>query len=297
MKARVAAVSTPARALALVSDLVALTKPRLSSLVVATTAVGIVVGHGRLGLARAAMVTIATAMLVGCANVLNSYIEREIDARMERTADRPLAAGRLDPRVALWGGIAGGVLIVPVLGLVANPLTALLGAVAFVTYVAIYTPLKQISSLALPVGAIPGAIPPAMGVVAVTGRLDASAWILFGILFAWQLPHFIAISIYLEDDYARGGLQVFARVHGARRSAVIMAASTFALVPVSLAGVWVGMAGLAYGAVAAVLGAAFFGLALASAVSRDVVLWSRWTFRASLAYLVFLLVALSASAG
>jgi protoheme IX farnesyltransferase len=280
-----------------VADIVALTKPRLSGLVVATAGVGVAVAPGHFPLTQGALFVFATTLLVGAANMLNSYMERHVDAHMVRTADRPLAAGRLDPRIALWLGIAGGVLMVPLLALVANVLTALLGAIAYLTYVLVYTPLKQRSSWALPVGAIPGALPPAMGITAVSGRLDAVAAVLFAILFVWQLPHFVSISLYLKDDYARGGLKVFALVHGERRSAIVIAVTAAALLPASLAASSVGLGRLVYAIVAVALGVAFFGLTAMGPFVENVQRWSRWVFRASLVYLVLLLAALSASAG
>jgi len=272
--------------LAVAADVVALTKPRLSSLVVATTGVGVLVAPGHIAAGRAIAVVLTTALL-----------ERDIDARMPRTALRPLAAGRLDPRSALLGGILGAVVLVPVLGVVANPLTALLGAIAYVTYVALYTPLKQVSSWALPVGAIPGALPPAMGATAVTGHVDAVAMVLFAILFVWQLPHFVSISLYLRDEYRQGGLRVFALVHGDRASAAVVIVTTFALVPVTLLAVPAGLGGAAYLVVAGVLGAGFFALAASFPAMPSVDRWARWVFRASLVYLVFLLAALSAGVG
>ena len=197
-------------------DLLLLAKPRLSGLVVLTTAGGVALAPGRIGVGRAVVSIVGTAAVVGAANALNCWLERDVDARMRRTRDRPLPAGRVEPFVAFALGIAIPIFALPVLALVASPLTALLAFLALVVYVAVYTPMKRRSTLALFVGAVPGAIPPLMGWTAVTGRLDAGGLALFALLFAWQLPHFLAISIYLAEDYARGGLQVFALVHGER---------------------------------------------------------------------------------
>lgn len=277
-----------------VVDLVSLTKPRLAGLVIATTAVGLAVASTPIALWRAALVVAATAGLVGAANMLNSYLERDVDARMPRTAQRPLAAGRLDPRLALWGGIIGGVITIPVLALVANLLTAILGAVAYLTYVALYTPLKRHSSWALPVGAVAGAMPPAMGVVAATNRFDATALVLFLILFCWQLPHFIAISLYLKDDYAKGGLKVFAVVHGVRASVTAAIGNAVVLLLVSFMAPPVGLGGSLYPVVAGILGAAFVALSVMGLWAVDAHQWAKRLFRASLLYLVVLLVAVVA---
>ncbi|ABS25155.1 heme o synthase [Anaeromyxobacter sp. Fw109-5] len=272
-------------------DLLLLAKPRLSGLVIVTSAGGLALAPGHVAPARAALTVLATAAVVGAANALNCWMEREIDARMRRTRDRPLPAGRVDPFTALGLGIMVPVFALPVLALVANPLTAALAFVALVTYVAVYTPMKQRSTLALLVGAVPGAIPPLMGWTAATGRLDAGGLALFALLFAWQLPHFLAVSIYLRDDYARGGLRVFSIVHGERTTRAWIAATAAALVPVSLLLVPLRVAGPSYGAVAAVLGVALAGYAFAG-VGREGGRWARNFFLATILYLTLLFVAL-----
>src|SRR5512138_3153756 len=197
-----------------VKDLFLLAKPRLSSLVIVTTGGGMALAPGQIGLGRGLAVLLGTAAVVGAANALNNFIERDIDGRMRRTRDRPLPAGRVEPGVALALGIAVPMFAIPFLALAANGLTAALALLALVTYVVVYTPMKQRSTLALFVGAVPGAIPPLMGWTAVSGSVDVGGLALALLLFTWQLPHFLAISIYLAEDYARGGLKVFALVHG-----------------------------------------------------------------------------------
>src|SRR5206468_11104713 len=142
-----------------------------------------------------------------------------------------------------------------------NPLTALLGAIAHATYVLVYTPLKKISPWALEIGAIPGAIPPLMGWTAATGTLSRPGWFLFGILLFWQIPHFLAIAIYLEDDYRRGGFKVFSVTRGAVTAARSLAFYTVALVAVSLLAQPLRLAGVAYTAAASVLGVGFLAFA------------------------------------
>ncbi|HSD21778.1 MAG TPA: heme o synthase [Anaeromyxobacter sp.] len=287
--------SAPARArtspLNSAKDLLLLAKPRLSGLVVVTSAGGLALAPGDIGPARATLTVLATAAVVGAANALNCWLERDIDALMRRTRDRPLPAGRVDPFTALALGIMVPVFALPVLALVANPLTAALAFVALVTYVAIYTPMKQRSTLALLVGAVPGAIPPLMGWTAVTGRLDAGGLALFALLFAWQLPHFLAVSLYLREDYARGGLRVFSLVHGERATRAWIAVTAILLVPVSLLLVPLGVAGRLYGAFAAVLGLALAAYALA-AVGREGGRWARNFFLATILYLTLLFIAL-----
>lgn len=291
-------VSVPARpapqsALATLRDLVLLAKPRLSGLVVLTSAGGLALAPGEIGPARAVLTVLGTAAVVGAANALNNYLERDVDALMRRTRDRPLPSGRVDPFVALALGLLVPAFALPLLGLVANPLTALLAFVALVVYVLVYTPMKRRSTLALFVGAVPGAIPPLMGWTAVTGRIDAGGLALFALLFAWQLPHFLAISIYLAEDYARGGLKVFALVHGERTTRTWIAATSALLVPVSLALVPLGLAGRATGAVAAVAGAALVLYALRG-LGGTGGRWARNLFLGTLVYLTVLFVALLA---
>jgi protoheme IX farnesyltransferase len=273
-------------------DLVELSKPRLSFLVLCSAATGMWVAPGAIDAWRAALSLFFTAMVVGAANAFNSYLERDIDALMLRTRHRPLPAGRLSPRLALWLAVVASGGALAMLTWVANGLTAALGFLALLLYVVVYTPLKRHSSLAMPVGAIPGAIPPLMGWTTVTGSIDPAGLLLFGILFVWQLPHFIAISLFLKEDYARAGLKVFALVHGERVSRISILVFTIALLPVTLGLVPLQIAGLLYGVSAAVLGVLL--LLCAATGLRRVVRpnWARTTFLATLGYLTLLLVAL-----
>jgi protoheme IX farnesyltransferase len=279
----------------LAQDLLLLAKPRLSGLVVLTSAGGLALAPAAVGSARAILTVLGIAAVVGAANALNCFLERDIDARMRRTRDRPLPAGRVEPFTALALGIVVPAFAIPALALIANPLTALLAFIALVTYVAIYTPMKQRSTLALFVGAVPGAIPPLMGWTAATGRVDAGGLALFALLFAWQIPHFLAVSLYLREDYARGGLKVFSIVHGERVTRAWIAAATLALVPVSLALVPLRVAGPWYGATAAFLGAGLAALALAG-LGKEGGRWARSFFLATLVHLTVLFIALFASA-
>lgn len=274
-----------------VRDLILLSKPRLSTLVMITCAGGLWLAPGEISPARAILVVLATAAVVGAANALNCFMERDLDARMRRTRDRPLPAGRLDPLVAVALGVLVPTFAVPILVLGAGRLTAALAVVAIASYVLVYTPMKRRTPLALFVGAVPGAIPPAMGWTAVTGRLDAGGLALFAVLFAWQLPHFLAVSLYLEDDYARAGLPVFARVHGdpATRRAILLTSAL--LVAVSFLPAIAGVVRPAYSAVAAALGAGL--LAHAAAGLRGRAGWARGFFRTTLVYLTALFAVLA----
>jgi protoheme IX farnesyltransferase len=286
-------VRAPAGTLAFLREVVLLAKPRLSGLVVFTTTGGLLLAPGSIPAARAILAVLATAAVVGAANSLNCYFERETDALMRRTRDRPLPAGRLDPVVALALGITVPAFALPILALTGGKLTALLALVAFVSYVAIYTPLKRRSSLALFVGAVPGAIPPLMGWTTVTGQLDAGGLGLFALLFAWQLPHFLAISLYLKEDYARGGMKVFSIVHGDLMTRRWIAGTSLLLLPSALLPVALGLATWSYGAVAAVASLGFIGFALTGLTARaEAPGWARRIFLATLLYLVVLMVAL-----
>jgi protoheme IX farnesyltransferase len=275
-------------------DLLLLAKPRLSTLVLVTASGGLALAPGRIGVARAVLTLLGTAVVVGAANALNNYAEREIDARMRRTRERPLPDGRVEPFVALALGLLAPLFAIPMLALVANRLTAFLALLAIATYVLVYTPMKQRSTLALFVGAVPGAIPPLMGWTAVTGRIDAGGLALFALLFFWQLPHFLAVSIYLREDYARGGLRVFALVHGDERTKVWILGTSAALLPASLVLLPLGLAGPLYGAVAVAGGAGLLLLAVRGIRRRESTRWARGFFLATLVHLTLLFAALLA---
>ena len=182
------------------------------------------------------------------------------------------------PRVAL-----------PCIYLATNALTALLGLTALGTYVLAYTPLKRVSPRALEVGGIPGAIPPLMGWAAATNGLAAPAWALFGIMYFWQLPHFIAIAIWLKEDYARGGMQVLPVARGDAVARRMMLVYTAGLVAASLVPTILGVTGSAYAVTAVALGAVFLVLAAANSPGRDGKIRARRVFLYSLLYLPVLL--------
>lgn len=274
------------------ADLVSLVKPRITLMVLITTAGGLWLAprsaaHGG-GLQRGLLVLLGTALIVGGANTLNMYIERDIDGRMKRTRDRPLPAGRMDPAVALWFGVALGALAVPLLVFGVNLLTGMLGLLSFLMYVAVYTPLKQYSPLALVVGAVPGAMPPLMGWTAATGHLDLPGLVLFGILFLWQLPHFLAITLFRAEEMSRAGYKVTVAQRGPLAAKLRIILYVAALVPVSLLLVPLHVAGPLYLAGAAVLGAVFFAWGLYGLKRGAGERWARSLFGVSLLYLTML---------
>ncbi len=194
------------------SDLMILTKARLSLLVIITTFVGFCAASGaRLDWLMLFHAVVGTTLAAASAAVFNQYIESGVDRLMERTRHRPLPAGRIKPQTALALGIAMGVVGVGWLWLTTNPLCASLAAATIVIYIAFYTPLKRRTSFCTIVGAISGAIPPVIGWTAVRPSFDVGAWILFGILFTWQMPHFLAIAWLYRDEYAEAGFIMLRR--------------------------------------------------------------------------------------
>ncbi|MBF5042705.1 protoheme IX farnesyltransferase [Aggregicoccus sp. 17bor-14] len=274
------------------ADLVSLTKPRLSSLVLATTAGGMWLAPGGMSLARMLVAMIATAGTVGAANAFNCFIERDSDRYMRRTASRPLPSGRMEPAVALWFGLSLAAISLPSLWLAANLLTAALGLLALLSYVLLYTPLKARTSAAMLVGAVPGALPPLMGWTAVTGQVDAGGYALFAILFLWQIPHFIAIALFRKEEYAAAGLTSLPLERGDESSRLQLLLYTLALVPTTLLPYQLHIAGVWYLGAALVLGAGFLGIAAWGFFRRLDKPWARQTFFFSLLYLTGLFAAL-----
>ena len=266
-----------------------LAKPRITLLALCTSAVGLWMAPGSLGLVGTVAFLFASTALIASANTLSCWVERDIDRRMRRTQGRPLPEGRLTPRAALVAGLLEALIALVGLALSTNGLTVALGAAALFIYVLIYTPLKRHSWWAVVVGAIPGAIPPLMGWTALTGTMSAGGWTLFGILFFWQLPHFIAISLYLKEDYRRGGLKVLPLVQGDVAARRHLFAYTLLLVAVSVTAAPLGLAGPVYLVTAAILGAGFLYLAGGGLRRTVEAVWARRTFAYSLIYLSVLI--------
>lgn len=202
------------RQYSLARDILSLAKPRLAMLVMLTALVGIILAPAEVNFFRALIGFVGVFLVVGGGCALNCLMEKRVDALMERTKDRPLASGRMDNSTALIFGLTTTAFGIISLLVWVNVMTALLSVLASILYLFAYTPLKQKSVVALYVGAIPGAIPPVMGWTIVMGSMDAMAWFLFGFLFVWQLPHFMAISIYLEGDYSAASIKVYPNSYG-----------------------------------------------------------------------------------
>lgn len=273
-------------------DLLALTKPRITLLVMATVAAGFVLavptarGAWDFDLWQIFMHTVLGAGLVAAgSSALNQVAERDVDALMRRTSTRPLPAGRLNVRDATifaWGlGIVG----VVYLALAVNVTSAIVAAATLGTYVLLYTPLKRRTPMATLIGAIPGALPIVGGWTGAGGALDARVWVLFAILCMWQLPHFLALAWMYRDDYARAGLQMLSVVEPDGDSTFRQARLTSAaLIPVSLSPALLGMSGNIYFVGAALLSGALFAASVAAGRDRTIK-QARRVFLVSLVYL------------
>ncbi len=246
---------SPVAGTACVADYVALLKPRVMSLVVFTGFAGLYLAPGTLHpvLALTAILCIATG--AGASAAINMWYERDIDALMARTRNRPIPAGRVEPGAALGLGVilAAGALIV--MGLAVNAMAAALLALTIAFYVFIYTIwLKPRTPHNIVIGGAAGALPPLIGWAAVTGDVSLAGLALFAIIFVWTPPHFWALALYRCDDYARAGVPMLPVVAGEAQTKRHILCYTLALLPVALAPTFLGVAGLLYGAGAAVLG-------------------------------------------
>lgn len=273
------------------ADYFELTKPRLTALVGVTVVAGSCLVGGMDHPWTVLAAAVGTALLGGGSSALNQAMEGEFDAKMERTRNRPVAAGRVRWIEATAFGAGLIALGFAVLALT-NALTVALGAVSMITYVAIYTPMKRTTATCTLVGAIPGALPPVMGCTAVTNELTLPSLLLFTILFMWQLPHFLALCWILRDDYERGGFPMLSVIdpEGGLLSRQV-ALYSVALLTASLLPTVLGVAGVRYFAAALTLGVAFLALAFGLIRSRTH-LDARRVFLASLVYLPALLVML-----
>ena len=271
-------------------DFVVLTKPRVLVMILTTTFIGFYLGSPETpDYLRLFSTLVGTGLAAAGTMALNQFLERDIDALMDRTRSRPLPGGRLAPAEALLFGTIITLLGLGTLLLAVGPLPALVTAVTVALYLFAYTPLKLRTSLCLVVGAIPGALPPVTGWVAARGAPSIEAWVLFSILFLWQLPHTLAIARLYRDDYARAGIQVLPVIDPDGTSAERqIVAGCFALLAVGPLPTLVGLAGPVYFFGAFALGGALLAAGIAQAVSRSVATARRLMF-ASLLYLPALL--------
>src|SRR5258706_5598467 len=249
----------PASVKARVGAYIELTKPRITFLIVLTSAAGFCLGsRGAVNYLVFAHAMIGIALLSSGIATLNQFMERDLDGLMRRTADRPLPSHRLFPFEALWFGVTLTVMAEAYLALFVNTLTALLGLTVIAGYLFVYTPLKTRTSLSTALGAFPGAMPPLMGWAAARGEIDVAAWVLFAILFLWQFPHFLAIAWMYREDYGRAGIRMLPVVEpDGRVTGQQIIAYSLMLLPVSLLPPVLGLSGRSYVVAAFVLGGLF----------------------------------------
>ena len=278
------------------ADYVALTKPRLNVLVVATSAAGYYLGvEGGIDLLAMASAVAGTALVAGGAAVLNQVYERDTDALMRRTRMRPLPDGRVPLADATLFGLALSAAGLGLLATRANLLAAALAIATLVIYLTMYTPMKRRTPLATLVGAVPGALPPLIGWTASHGSISMGGVALFALVFLWQIPHFMAIAWLYRDDYARAGFPMLSVVDpGGRRAGRQAVIYALALVPVSLVPTLAGISGMIYLGIASVLGIALFWLAVQFATARTDET-ARRLFFGSITYLPLLWVAMIAN--
>jgi protoheme IX farnesyltransferase len=277
------------------ADFVMLTKPRLNSLVLVTTLAAYYLGGGNdLPWLRLIHTIIGTALVAAGASALNQFWERETDRLMRRTEMRPLPDRRLHPQDAMWFGVTLSALGIADLSLGVNQITAMVAALTLASYVFLYTPLKLRTSLSTIVGAFPGALPAVIGWTAATNSLSIGGWALFGIVFMWQMPHFLAIAWMFREDYARAGVPLLPVIQPDGRTtghqAVLYAAG---LIPVSFLPTAVGLASAYYLVGAMVLGVIVLVLALEFASTRGMPA-ARRLFLGTIIYLPLLWIVLLA---
>lgn len=270
-----------------------LTKFRLNALVVFTTALGFVVGTHSLAVPevdypKLMWTCLGTLLAAMGASAFNQAIERKRDARMNRTKNRPVASGRISAAHAAYFGLLATIAGVAILCPTSNGLTAVLAVATVILYAAVYTPLKIRSTTNTLVGAVVGGIPPMIGWTAATGSVSAGAWALGAILFAWQIPHFLALAWMYKDDYARGGYKMVSTVDPTgTRTAVLAIVYSLALIPPCAALFMMGYCGFAFGflSMALTLVLAMAGVMFAQSRSRKD---ARRLFLASILYLPLL---------
>jgi protoheme IX farnesyltransferase len=275
------------------ADFLELTKPRIALLVLVTVTVGYLLGSaGNWELPKLLHTLAAVALVAAGSSALNQVLERKTDARMSRTAARPLPSGRLMAGEALLFGISAGALGFVYLALAVNALTAVLALATLALYVGVYTPLKLRTSLCTAIGALPGALPAVLGWTAAAGRLDFGACVFFGILYLWQFPHFLAIGWLYREQYTEAGLKMLPASRPRHVIGFLSVGYALALLPVSLLPSRVELAGGGYFVAALVLGVGYLACAVRFAVDECPqtargLLWS------SLVYLPLLLLALT----
>lgn len=283
-----------------VCDWIALLKPRVMSLVVFTGMIGMLVAPGRLNPVLAFTAVLCIAVAAGACGAINMWYDRDIDAVMRRTRDRPIPAGRIEPGAALSYGVTLAVGAVLMMFLAVNAVAAAVLALSIAFYVFVYTIwLKRRTPQNIVIGGAAGAFPAVIGWAAVTGSIGAVPLLLFAIVFLWTPPHFWSLALFANDDYARAGLPMLPVVSGARETRWQIMAYTLLLLPISLAPWYIGFSGAVYGLAALALDFGFLVCAFrvltdrqdAAGVSLSNDAPARTSFRYSIVYLFFLFAA------
>ena len=288
-----AAVSTSAKP-SLAADLTELTKARLTVMVLLTTLAGFcLASRGVFDWSKLAHTLIGTALVAICSSILNQALERDTDALMHRTQERPFVTRRLPLTETILIGLVLGAIGLAELAWFVNSLTAALSFLTLFIYAFVYTPLKRVSTINTLVGAIPGALSPLLGATAARGHFSVEGWTLFALLACWQLPHFYAIAWMYRGDYEIAGLRmVSVNDPAGKRTGVHAVVSALVLLPVSLLPAWIGHAGLFYGLIAGILSLAFIAAAFRFAQHPDRPR-ARVLFLTSIIYLPLILTALA----
>jgi protoheme IX farnesyltransferase len=279
-----------------IKDLAALSKPGIVAMCLVMAAGGLWLAPGGVPASTWLWTMLGLTLSVSSANAWNMIIERDGDRYMNRTRNRPLPSGRMSVATAVVFALVTGVASCAILWTRVNPLTAAIALAALLGYVGIYTPSKRMTTWSLPIGAVPGAAPPLVGWAAATGEIGVPAIVLFLILFLWQLPHFLAISLYRQADYDSAGIVVVPSVYGEESTKHQALISSFLLVPVSLMLVPLHISGFFYFVVATAAGVWFFVLCLRGYEPAPTQRWARRFFLASIAYLPILTLAIAVDA-
>ncbi len=281
-------------ALSRAADFIELVKPRLVLMILVTTAAGFYIGsHTPVNWFQCLHTLIGAGLTAAGVLGLNQYLERDIDAQMKRTQDRPVPGGRMSPLVALLFGVmltGSGMLY---LTFIVNPLSGLVISLIVASYLFLYTPLKRKTSLCTLIGAVPGALPPVVGWAAARGTVTAEAWVLFAILFLWQLPHSLAIAYIYREDYAKAGLRLLPVIHpdgASTRRQIVM--NCVALLAIGLLPALLSIAGGIYFLIALLSGLAFLAFGIYLGVARSVQA-ARYLLYASLLYLPIVFIAMA----
>jgi heme o synthase len=277
----------------LLLNLFELTKPRLSSLVIFTAAGGWWLAPTSLSWEIGLLAVTGTTITVASANILNNYLERESDKHMTRTQDRALPTGRVSPKIALLTGFLLTALAIPALTILVHPLPALLAAVALVSYVLLYTPMKRHSSFNTLIGAIPGAMPPLIGWTAATHSIDIGGLLLFALMFVWQIPHFLAIAIYRKQEYENAGLIMLPSEQGLEVTRRQILLYTFVLFPIPILLMFSQVSGILTCVIGTIVGGWWLWQAIDGYKNKREHVWARKFFMTSLYYLTTLFIVIT----